>query len=96
VLTIHRRHPARNMARFYVVSLQADWLGGWAVAREWGRIAGQSGCASIGTGNWNGREMLPRALRPGSVVAATVSAGVSEFLCARRLKSSLVSPLPDK
>jgi predicted DNA-binding WGR domain protein len=36
--TIHRRNPARNEARFYAVSLQADLLEGWSVVREWGRI----------------------------------------------------------
>jgi predicted DNA-binding WGR domain protein len=38
MLTVHRREPARNMARFYAVSLQADLLNGWSVVREWGRI----------------------------------------------------------
>jgi len=38
MLTIHRRNPARNEARFYAVSLQADLLDGWSVVREWGRI----------------------------------------------------------
>jgi predicted DNA-binding WGR domain protein len=38
MLTIHRRNPARNEARFYCVALQADLLAGWTVVREWGRI----------------------------------------------------------
>lgn len=38
MLTIHRRDPSQNMARFYAVSLQADLLDGWSVVREWGRI----------------------------------------------------------
>ena len=42
MLTLHRRDPDRNMARFYSVRLQADLMGGWAVVREWGR-AGQPG-----------------------------------------------------
>jgi predicted DNA-binding WGR domain protein len=32
MLTIHRRNPARNEARFYAVSLQADLLDGWSAA----------------------------------------------------------------
>ena len=36
--TIRRIDPARNMARFYTIGLQADLLGGWSVIREWGRI----------------------------------------------------------
>jgi predicted DNA-binding WGR domain protein len=38
MLTIHRRSPARNEARFYAVALQADLLASWTVVREWGRI----------------------------------------------------------
>jgi predicted DNA-binding WGR domain protein len=38
MLTIHRRDPSQNMARFYAVGLQADLLDGWSVVREWGRI----------------------------------------------------------
>ena len=38
MLTIHRRDPSQNMARFYVVSPQADLLDGWSVVREWGRV----------------------------------------------------------
>lgn len=37
---ICRIDPTRNMARFYVIGLQADLLGGWSVIREWGRIGG--------------------------------------------------------
>ena len=35
---IHRRDPARNMARFYLIDTHADLFGGVAVLREWGRI----------------------------------------------------------
>jgi predicted DNA-binding WGR domain protein len=38
MLTIHRRDPSRNMARFYAISLQADLLDGWSVVRKWGRV----------------------------------------------------------
>jgi predicted DNA-binding WGR domain protein len=44
--TIHRVDPARNMARFYIIGLQADLLGGWSVVREWGRI-GRAGRVKI-------------------------------------------------
>jgi predicted DNA-binding WGR domain protein len=39
---IHRRDPARNMARFYALAVQADLLAGWSLVREWGtdRAAG--------------------------------------------------------
>lgn len=41
--------PARNMARFYVLDVQPDLFGEWALVREWGRIgrAGQSRRASF-------------------------------------------------
>lgn len=42
MLTIRRVDPARGMARFYSLTLQADLLGGWSLIREWGRI-GQPG-----------------------------------------------------
>ena len=35
---IHRRDPARRMARFYSLAVQADLLSGWSLVREWGRI----------------------------------------------------------
>jgi predicted DNA-binding WGR domain protein len=38
VTLMYRRDPARNMARFYHLGLQADLLAGWSVVREWGRI----------------------------------------------------------
>lgn len=41
-LYLTRTDPARNMARFYVVTVQPTLFGEWAVIREWGRI-GQSG-----------------------------------------------------
>jgi predicted DNA-binding WGR domain protein len=38
MLTIRRRDPSHNMARFYAVGLQGDLLDGCSVVREWGRI----------------------------------------------------------
>ena len=38
MLTIHRRDPSQNMARFCAVSLQPDLLDGWSVVRERGRM----------------------------------------------------------
>ena len=37
---LHLRHvdPARNMARFYVLTLQPTLFGEVALVREWGRI----------------------------------------------------------
>lgn len=34
--------PARNMARFYSLQVQASLFGEWVLVREWGRI-GQAG-----------------------------------------------------
>jgi predicted DNA-binding WGR domain protein len=47
MLTIHRRDPSQNMARFCAVSLQGDLPDGWRVVREWGRI-GWSGGSGAG------------------------------------------------
>ena len=35
---LRRMDPARNMARFYRLDVQADLFGGWSFVREWGRI----------------------------------------------------------
>ena len=39
---LHRIDPARNMRRFYSLSVQPDLFGQWSFIREWGR-AGQGG-----------------------------------------------------
>ena len=41
---LRRIDPSRNMARFYVLSIQPTLFGGSSVVREWGRIGtrGQS------------------------------------------------------
>lgn len=36
-LTLSRRDPARNMARFYAVTVEQDLFGVWLVVRHWGR-----------------------------------------------------------
>ena len=48
--TLHLRRidPARNMARFYVLSIQPTLFGGVSVIRNWGRI-GTSGQAMMQT-----------------------------------------------
>jgi predicted DNA-binding WGR domain protein len=46
MLNLHRRDPARNMARFYTVRLHRDLLDGWTVIPEWGRI-GRAGRVRI-------------------------------------------------
>lgn len=38
MLVLHRREPARNMARFYVLSVEDALFGGKALLRSWGRI----------------------------------------------------------
>lgn len=37
-LLLHRIDPARNMARYYALSLEPTLFGGMALARRWGRI----------------------------------------------------------
>ena len=43
MIYLTRTDPARNMARFYSMTLQPTLFGDWALLREWGRIgsAGQ-------------------------------------------------------
>ncbi len=41
-IELRRVDPERNMARFYLMSVQPDLFGGWTLMREWGRI-GQAG-----------------------------------------------------
>ena len=38
LLVLERRDPARNMARFYVLSLEQTLFGDTALVREWGRL----------------------------------------------------------
>lgn len=42
MIHLTRVDPARNMARFYRLSLARDLFEGWQLVREWGRI-GQAG-----------------------------------------------------
>lgn len=37
-IVMHRIDPARNMARFYALSIEPTLFGDVAVVREWGRI----------------------------------------------------------
>ena len=37
-LLLHRIDPARNMARYYALSLEPSLFGDIALARRWGRI----------------------------------------------------------
>lgn len=41
-LVLERRDPARNMARFYVLTIEPTLFGDTALVREWGRL-GQRG-----------------------------------------------------
>lgn len=47
-LHLRRIDPARNMARFYVVSIQPTLFGGASLIRNWGRI-GTNGQAMMQT-----------------------------------------------
>ena len=35
---LHKRDPAKNMARFYALSVQPNLFGSWSLIKEWGRI----------------------------------------------------------
>lgn len=37
-LLLTRLDPSRNMARFYVLTVESDLFGGTALTRNWGRI----------------------------------------------------------
>ncbi|XKM43965.1 WGR domain-containing protein (plasmid) [Rhizobium ruizarguesonis] len=37
-LYIERREPAKNMARFYALSIEPNLFGGTSLVRRWGRI----------------------------------------------------------
>ena len=39
---LERREPARNIQRFYAITVTRTLFDGWALVREWGRI-GQPG-----------------------------------------------------
>ena len=41
-LHLERREPARNIQRFYAITVTRTLFGAWALVREWGRI-GQPG-----------------------------------------------------
>lgn len=41
LLVLERRDPARNMARFYVLSIESTLFGDVALVREWGRLGTQ-------------------------------------------------------
>lgn len=41
-LVLERRDPARNMARYYVLTIEPTLFGDTALVREWGRL-GQRG-----------------------------------------------------
>jgi predicted DNA-binding WGR domain protein len=52
--TLYRTDPARNMRRFYSLDVQPDLFGGFAVVKEWGRIATRGRLA----GEWHMTEAL--------------------------------------
>ena len=43
-LYLRRIDPSRNMARYYVLSIQPTLFGGSSVVREWGRIGTRGRC----------------------------------------------------
>lgn len=37
-VVLHRTDPTRNMARYYVLSIEASLFGDAALVRQWGRV----------------------------------------------------------
>ena len=69
-ILLHRVNPARNEARFYLVSVQASLLDPYAVLRAWGRLGGQqrsmvSPCASAEEAEILAERLVRRRLRRG-------------------------------
>jgi predicted DNA-binding WGR domain protein len=52
-LVLERRDPARNMARFYVLTIEPTLFGDTALVREWGRLGG-CGSAAARSVRWSG------------------------------------------
>ena len=59
MIHLTRTDPARNMARFYAMTLQPTLFGDWALVREWGRI-GSAG--RIVSGRFASEQDAARAL----------------------------------
>jgi predicted DNA-binding WGR domain protein len=62
---IHRRDPARRMARFYALAVQGDLLAGWSLVREWGRI-GRPGRVKVDPHAWLSLRRPPSRSRSAS------------------------------
>ena len=60
-LVLERRDPARNMARFYVLTIEPTFFGDTALVREWGRL-GQRGRRRLDL--FAGRVEAVEALKP--------------------------------
>ena len=79
LLVLERRDPARNMARFYVLTIEPTLFGDAALVREWGRLGTQgrrrldlfreNAIASASLETW-----LARKIRRGYRLASTTAA----------------------
>ena len=56
---LRRINPDRNMARFYIMSVQPNLFGEWSLLREWGRI-GSAG--RLVTGGFASERAATRAM----------------------------------
>jgi len=46
-IRLERREPARNIRRFYAITVTRTLFDGWAVVREWGRIGQESNSVGV-------------------------------------------------
>lgn len=46
LIVLDRENPSQNMARYYVLSVEATLFGDVALVREWGRL-GRQGCRRL-------------------------------------------------
>ncbi len=42
-ITLHRRDPAKNPQRYYVLYMKQYPFGAWCFVREWGRLGQRGG-----------------------------------------------------
>jgi predicted DNA-binding WGR domain protein len=86
VTLIHRRDPARSMARLYALAVEADLLPGWSLLREWGLIGPPVACGLIRTPTWKSPRRPADSSRPASGERAMASAAAATMLVRRRFR----------
>ena len=78
-VALRRLDPARNMARFYAVTVQPTLFGQWALVRRWGRI--NTDGRRVESGSANSR---PRWRRRRTKSRPSSGAAISPQICAKR------------